>query len=282
MTLGAFLEVAFVNVTTVVADGVGDIEGEVVATLFGSHLEQLHVLLLGEVLLKVAVPRRTAGKVLDVGGAMQAEFVEHGERLVLDDVEVTVVAVARHEIAVLAVPFGMLHTHILGGNHLAVEHHILGAVLLVLLLHQTEDGLYELAVLRIVVDGDAHELGSLDQAVDTDGEVLARDVDIAGVEERQHAMSLQVLQVLIIGQLHLVAEVDDVSEELLVVLAVVDGILDAAVEVDGEHTLRARRDSAGAQGVAEAVVGNLVAQTAAAGERVGIVADVGEEGMPLR
>ena len=175
----------------------------------------------------------------------------------------------------------MFHAHILGGYHLAVEHHLLGAVFLVLLLHQTEDGLHELAVLRVVVDGDAHELGGLDQTVDADGEVLARDVDIAGVEEGQHAVGLQVLEVLVVGQLHLVAEVDDVGEELLVVLAVVDGILYAAVEVDGEHALAARADAAGAEGVAEAVVGDFVAQAAAAAERVGVVADVGEEGVPF-
>ena len=281
VAFGALLEVALVDVAAVVADGVGNVEGEVVAAFLGGHLEQLHVLLLGEVLLEVAMQRRAAGEVLDVGGPVEAELVEDGQALVLDDIEVGGVAVARHKVAVLAVPLGVFHTHVLGGYHLAVEHHLLGAVFLVLLLHQTEDGLHKLAVLRVVVDGDAHELGGLDPTVDAEGEGLARDVDIAGVEEGQHAVGLQVLEVLVVGQLHLVAEVDDVGEELLVVLAVVDGILYAAVEVDGEHALAARADAAGAEGVAEAVVGDFVAQTAAAAERVGVVADVGEEGVPF-
>ena len=156
VAVGALLEVALVNVATVVADGVGDIEGEVVAPFLGGHFEQLAVLLLSEVLLEVAMQRRAAGEVLDVGGAVQTELVEHRERGVLDDVEVGVVAVARHEVAVLAVPFGVLHSHILGGDHLAVEHHLLGAVFLVLLLHQPEHRLHKLAVLRVVGDGDAH------------------------------------------------------------------------------------------------------------------------------
>ena len=279
MAMGALLEVAFVDVAAVVADGVGNVEGEIVAAFLGGHLQQLHVLLLRQVLLEVAMQGRAAGEVLDVGGAMEAELVEHGERGVLDDVEVAVVAVARHEVAVLAVPFGMFNAHVLSGNHLAVEHHLLGAVLLVLLLHQAEDRLHELAVLGVVRDGDAHELGGLHEAVDADGEVLAGDVDIASVEERQHAVGLQVLEVLVIGQLHLVAEVDDVQQEVSVVQAVVDGILDAAVEVDGEHGLGTRGDAAGAEGVAEAVVGDLVAQAAAGTQRVGVVGDIGEEGM---
>ena len=173
MAFGALLEVALVDVAAVVADGVGDVEGEVVATLLGSHLQQLHVLLLGEVFLKVAVECGAAGEVLDVVFAMEAELVQNGERLVLDDVEVGVVAVARHEVAVLAVPLGVFDADVLGGDHLAVEHDFLGAVFLVFLLHQAEDGLHELAVFGAVLDGDAHELGSLDEAVDADGEVLA-------------------------------------------------------------------------------------------------------------
>ena len=279
MAVGALLEVALVDMAAVVADGVGNVEGEVVAAFLGGHLEQLQVLLLREVFLEVAVECRATGEVLDVVLAVEAELVEHGERLVLDDIEVGVVAVARHEVAVLAVPFGVLDADVLGGDHLAVEHHLLGAVFFVLLLHQAEDGLYELAVFGAVLDGDAHEFRGLDEAVDADGEVLACDVDIAGIEERQHAVALELLEVLVVGQLHLMAEVDDVGEELLIVLAVLDGILDAAVEVDGEHRLGARGDAAGTQRVAEAVVGDLVAQAAAGTQGVGIVGDVGEEGV---
>ena len=230
-------------------------------------------------LFEVAVEGGAAGEVLDVGGAVEAEFVEHCERSVLHDVEVRVVAVTRHKIAVFAVPFGVLHTHVLGGNHLAVEHDVLGAVFFVFLLDKTKDRLDEFAVLRVVIDGNAHEFGGFDEAVDTDGEVLTCDVDVAGVEERQHAVCLQVFEVLVVGELHLVAEVDDVEEEFLVVLAVVDGVLDAAVEVDGEDALGTRGDTAGTEGVTEAVVGNLIAQTAAGAERVGVVGDVGEEGV---
>ena len=158
----------------------------------------------------------------------------------------------------------MLHTHILGRNHLAVEHHVLRAVLLVVLLDQTEHALHELLIVIVRRDLQAHELGSLYQAVDTDGEILATDVDVACIEQRQHAVSLQVFQVLVVGQLHLVAEVDDAAQILQIVHLVIDSILDAAVQIDGEHRLRTRRNATGTQRVREAVVSNLVAQTAAA------------------
>ncbi len=262
-----------------VADGVGDVEREVVATFLSCHAEQLLVLLLGEVLLEVHVEGGTAREVLDVWCAVQLELVDDVERVVLYDVEVGVVAVARYEVAVLAVPLGVLDADVLGRNHLAVEEHVLGAVLLVVLLYDGQDALHELLVLVVGVNLQAHELGSLHEAVDADGEVLAVHRDVASVEEWQHAVGLQLLEVLVVGELHFVADVDDVGEELLVVLAVVDGVLDAAVEVDGEHGLGSCAHAAGTEGVGEAVVLNLVAQTAAGGEGVGVVAHVGEEGV---
>ena len=76
-------------------------------------------------------------------------------------------------------------------------------------------------------------------------------------------MSLQFLQVLVIGYLYLVAEIDNLTEILQIVYLVVDGILYAAVQVNGEHGLGTRRNATSTQRIAEAIVGNLVAQTAA-------------------
>ena len=77
------------------------------------------------------------------------------------------------------------------------------------------------------------------------------------------------------------AEVDNVGEIFDVGDVVAHGILYAAVQVDCQHALGACRHASGTEGVAELVVGNLVAQTAARGERVGVVAQIGEEGMPF-
>ena len=121
MAVGTFFEVPLVDVAAVVADGVGDVEGKVVAAFCGGYAQQLAVLLFGKVLVEVEVQGATAGEVLDIRGSVQLELVEDGQRVVLDHVEVAVVAVARHEVAVLAVPFGVFYPHVLGGNHLAVE-----------------------------------------------------------------------------------------------------------------------------------------------------------------
>ena len=188
---------------------------------------------------------RTTSEMLDVGCTVELEFVENVEGIILYDIEIAVIAVAGYEIAVFTVPFGMLHAHILSGDHLAVEHHIFGAVLLIVFFHQSEYGLDKGQVVGIVVDLKPHKFSSFHQSVDANGEILAADVDISCVEKREHAMALQLLQILIVGQLYLMGEVDDVGEEFLVVLFVVYGILDATVEIDSQHALRAGRHASG-------------------------------------
>ena len=94
-------------------------------------------------------------------------------------------------------------------------------------------------------------------------------------------MLLQVLQVLVVSQLHLVAEVYHLAQLLQIVLLLVHSLLDATVQVDGQHTLRTSRNTTGTQRVGEAVVRDLVPQAAARGKRVGVVAHVGEERVTL-
>jgi len=132
-----FMQVALVDMAAVVADGVGDVEGEVVASFLCGHAEQLAVLCLGEVLLQVGVQGGTAGEVCDVAFAVQTELVDQVQRVVLHAVEIAVVAVAGNAVTVLAVPLRVLHAYILGGNHLAVEHQFLALVLVVVFLDQS-------------------------------------------------------------------------------------------------------------------------------------------------
>ena len=277
---GAFAQVAFVDVPAVVANGVGDVEREVVASLLCGHAQQLAVLGLREVLFEVHVQRRAAREVGDVALAVEAELVEDVERCVFDGIEVAVVAVARHVVARFAVPFGVLDAHVLGGDHLAVEHDLSGTVLLVAAFDEPQNLLHEVLVLGVVVDAHAEVFGRLDQTVHPDGEVLAAHVDVARVEEREHAFRAERFQILVVGELHLVHEFRNLFEELQIGDVRAPGVLDAAVEVDREHALRAGGDAARTERIAESVVLNFVAQTAARRERVGVVAHVGEERVP--
>ena len=168
---------------------------------------------------------------------MQAHLVDDVERLVFNDVEVAVVAVAWNGIAVFPIPFCVFHTYILSRDHLAVEEGCLCAVLLVIFLDESESALYELYVCRVVVDLYAEEFCSLHETVDTDSKVLAADVDEACIEERKHALLLESLEVLVVCELYLVNEVNNLCEVCHVVSAVLYRILDAAVKVDGEHAL---------------------------------------------
>ena len=129
---------------------------------------------------------RATGEVLDVLLAVEAELIQHVGVRVFHDVEVAVVAVAVHLVAVFPVPLGVFDTHVFGGDHLAVEHQaiLLRVVLLVVALNEAQHILHELLVVRVVRDLDLQELGGFHEAVHADGEVLATQVDIARVEQR--------------------------------------------------------------------------------------------------
>ena len=205
---------------------------------------------------------------LDVLLAVQAELVQDVGVGVFHDVEIAVIAIAVHLVAVFLVPFGVLHAHVLGGDHLAVEHQavLLRVVFLVVLLDEAQNILHKLLVVGIVRDLDFQELGSFHKTVHANGEILAPKVDVTRVKQRQHAFALQLLQVLVVTNLHFMAEVDDFFKEGQVVHVVACGILDTTVKVDGEHALGTGRNATSAKGVAETVVLNLVAQAAAGGQ----------------
>ena len=167
------LQITLVDVAALVADSIRNIECQVVTSLDRSHVKKVTVLLLSKVLLKVHMKSRTSCKVIDVTTSMETDLVDDVQRLILNDIEIRVVALTRHYVTILPVPLRMLYTDVLCRNHLAVEHKVLCAVLLVVSLHKTEDLLNELLVLRVVVDGDSEELGSLNKTIYTDSEVLA-------------------------------------------------------------------------------------------------------------
>ena len=277
MTFRTLLEVVLADMTALVADRIRDVEYEVVASFLSCNSQKLGVLSLREVLLEIEVESRTSCEVLDVFAAVQTHLVNDIERLVLHDVEVAVVAVAWHNIAVFPIPLCVLYTYIFGRDHLAVEEGCLCAVLLVVFLDKSECVLYELHILRVVVDLDSKELGSLYQTVDTDCEVLTTDVDESCVKERKHSLCLKGLEVFVICELNLMHKIHNLSKICKVVAAVLYRVLDTAVKVDGKHALRTCGHSAGTEGVAESVVLDLVAQTAAGCERIGIVAHICEE-----
>ena len=212
---------------------------------------------------------------------MEFELINHSQRIIFHRIEIRVVAITGNEIAILPIPLGMLNTHILGRYHLTVEHDFLAAVLLVVLLNQSQDCLNELQILGIVINLQSHKLGSLYQTIDTDGEILTAQVDVTCIKQRKHTILLKFLEVFVISQLHLVAEVNNMREVFLIVEIVIDSILYATIQVDSEHALRTGRNSTGSQRIAEPVVLYLVTQTTARAEAVGIVAEICEEAVTL-
>ena len=112
MALGTFREPVLGNKTTIVADRVGDIVGEIWAFCFDSYVHEVAVLRFGKVFVKVGVEGGAAVQIARHAVSMEDEFVKEVARFILDDIEVGVVAIAGNEVAVFLVPRGVFDTEI--------------------------------------------------------------------------------------------------------------------------------------------------------------------------
>lgn len=104
MALGAFREPVLGNKTTIVADRVGDIVGEIWAFGFDSYVHEVAVLRLGEMLVKVCVEGGTAVQIARHSIAMEDEFIKKVACFILDDIEIGIVTIAGDEVSILLVP----------------------------------------------------------------------------------------------------------------------------------------------------------------------------------
>ena len=156
----------------------------------------------------------------------------------------------------------MLHSYILSRYHLTVEHHFFSAVFLVIVLHNTENRLHEMQIVRIVVYLQPEELSGFHQTVHTDSKILTAHVYVSRIEERQHLMLLQLFQIFIISKLNLMTQIHYLCQELLIIHLIVDSILYATVQIYRKHTLRTSRDASCSKSITESVVLYLITQTA--------------------
>ena len=84
VAMRTLLEIALVDMSAIVADGIGDVECKIVAPLLGRHAQQLSVLRLREMLVEVGMKGRAAGEMLDIRSTVHLELVNDVERIVLD------------------------------------------------------------------------------------------------------------------------------------------------------------------------------------------------------
>ena len=104
MALGAFREPVLGNKTTIVADRVGNVVGEIWAFCFDSYVHEVAVLRLGEMLVEVGVEGGTAIQIARHSIAMEDEFIKKVACFILDDIEVGIVTIAGDEVSILLVP----------------------------------------------------------------------------------------------------------------------------------------------------------------------------------
>ena len=148
---------AFVDVFAVVADGDAHVDAEVVAAGVRRDVQQFAVAFPAQRFVQVQVQRRAAVQPVDEFASVQDEFVERvGALVVFHQVEVGVVAVARHAVAVAFVPGGVFHAEVFCRHEFGVVAH---AVVRVRPLVGVVDGfqffLDEGEVGGVVADGDA-------------------------------------------------------------------------------------------------------------------------------
>lgn len=235
LTVRAFGEISLVDVSAVVAQRVGDVEGEIVATLLCSYAKEMTILCLREMLLKIAVERTSSREMVDIATTVETEFLDGVDVFIFHHIEIAVVTIARYIVAIGFVPTCVFHSHVFSRNHFAVEEEIFRAIFLVVVLDEREDAFHKVGVFLVVADGDAEAFCSFHNAVHTDGEILALDVDVASIEEGKKSALTHPVEVDIVGHLRLVHEVDDAVEIFHVVATFARGLLHAAVDVDGEH-----------------------------------------------
>jgi hypothetical protein len=126
MAVGALLQITLVDMATIVADRIGDIKGEIVTAFIGRYFQQMGILLLRQMLLEIHVKGGTACKMFNIRCTMKFELVNNGQRVILHNIEITIITVTWYEITVLTIPLGMLYTDILSRNHLTIERSVQG------------------------------------------------------------------------------------------------------------------------------------------------------------
>ena len=121
MTFRTLLKVMLANMAAFVAYRVRNVECEIIASFLSGNTEELAVLGLCKMLLKIEMQCRSTGKMLDIFTAMKTKFVDYVERLVFHNIEIAVVTVSWNYISVFPIPFCMFDADIFCRNHFAVE-----------------------------------------------------------------------------------------------------------------------------------------------------------------
>ena len=186
-------------------------------------------------LLKIAVERTSSREMVDIATTVETEFLDGVDVFIFHHIEIAVVTIARYIVAIGFVPTCVFHSHVFSRNHFAVEEEVFRTILLVVVFDEREDAFHKVSILLVVADGDAEAFCSFHNAVHTDGEILALDVDVASIEEGQQSAFTHPVEVGIVGHLRLVHKVDDAIEIFHIVATFARGLLHAAVDVDGEH-----------------------------------------------
>lgn len=112
MALGTFCEPVLGNKTTIIANCVGNVVGEIRALGFDGYIHEMAVLRLGEMFIEVGMEGGAAVQIARHAVAMEDELVKEVARFILDDVEVGVVAIAGNKVAVFLVPRGVFDTEV--------------------------------------------------------------------------------------------------------------------------------------------------------------------------
>ena len=155
------------DMPTALAQGVRDVEGQVIAARLHRGVQQLAILLLGQMLVEVDMAGRASIEVSCEVTPMELQLIQHIDSRIFHPEEIAVVAIARDAEFIGAIPRGILHTLILGRNHLSIEHDSLRSGALVGLVDGLKNSFGISNILRIFrVNRNAQCFRTFDEAVD--------------------------------------------------------------------------------------------------------------------
>ncbi len=100
------------NESTLVTDCVRDVERKVVAPCFDRVMQKLYILRLGKMLCQIDVTGASSVERTSVRLAVEAKLIHRIACLILDDVEIGVVAIARNIESIATIPLGKLDSQI--------------------------------------------------------------------------------------------------------------------------------------------------------------------------
>ena len=261
-----------------------NVEGQIIAAGIDCRVQQEPVLILFQMLIQIDVAGRASIKIAGEIPAMELQLVQHIDFRIFDREKVTVVAVARDEQLLLAIPGSILHAEVFCGHHFGIPQNAVAAAFTVCVIDRLKDSLRIGDVIGIIgIDRNSQRFCAFDESVYADRQVLLLRGDKAGVIYGKQSCLAAFHQDRIECQQVFVNLFDLLFHGFTDVVhtAVPDGVLHQTGYIDGNDALASSCNAACAKCKTERVVLQFITQAAAGCKTVNRIRTVHKETVSL-